>query len=269
MIMDKRADKILFDAFWSSKGWKNESDRSIPVEDFEYAKSKGVMFDPIDLDHDEALNRLQDIISRLNTKVVANAFLASLSTRRLDWRSALGSYAVFRHLPEHSFTENEIQCSICGQYETERSFDLNVLNFERMKWGGVRHSDVIYAVLDLTLFLNDTPPDPTANDLHIFESLISAIKCAPEGTSSATLHKVFPKALKANKAEREVVTGILGYCGILGTPLHPGFSTSFVPNIDRILPDRHYVDMAYPACWWSSNVGINNARLIDYFGHVL
>lgn len=32
------------------------------------------------------------------------AFLASLSTRRLDLRSALGSWAVARYLPEHAFT---------------------------------------------------------------------------------------------------------------------------------------------------------------------
>lgn len=227
------------------------------------------MFDPVELDHAKAQERLIGTIGRLSKQVVANAFLASLSTRRLDWRSVLGSYAVFQHMPQHKFCGTERHCSICGFYNAERTHDLNILNFERLKWGGVRHNQVIYAAMDLALFLEGEQPNPTNEDILIFKALISAIDSAPLGTGSAALHTLFPKAIKANKPERDVIIGILGYCGVLGTPTHPGFSSGFVPFDQRSLPDRRFVDMAYPACWWSSEDGTNKAQLSNYFGHVL
>ncbi len=47
--MDKRALKILLDAFWSPAGWKPAASRGPSAENFEYAKSKGMMFEPQEL----------------------------------------------------------------------------------------------------------------------------------------------------------------------------------------------------------------------------
>lgn len=267
--MDKRALKILFDAFWSPGGWKPPTKQGASSEGLAYAKSKRLMFDPIELDHTQTLNQLSNLVKRLNRRKVADAFLASLSTRRLDWRSALGSYAVFQHLPTHSARTDEHRCHVCGFYLRERVQDLNVLNFERFKWGGVRHDQVAYAALDLGLFLESAVPTPTAEDIQLFRTMLSAVRAAPSNATSASLHSHFAKALKSNKAERDVIVAILGFCGVLGTPAHPGFSDAFVPIKQRELPDRHFVDMPYPACWWRGEAGINQSRLIEYFGHVL
>jgi hypothetical protein len=63
---------------------------------------------------------------------VGEAFLASLSSRRLDLRSALGSYAVARFLAEHAYEDSgHGRCATCGQYEETEPEDLNVLSFER------------------------------------------------------------------------------------------------------------------------------------------
>ena len=93
--MDKRALKILFDTYWSSNGWVR-GERRLGADDFAYAKSRRVMFDPIRPTHGEAISRLHSVIHRLEPRQVADGFLASLSTRRLDWRSALGSYSACR-----------------------------------------------------------------------------------------------------------------------------------------------------------------------------
>ena len=55
----------------------------------------------------------------------------------------------------------------------------------------------------------------------------------------------------------------------LAVPGHPGYHDAFVPVGGRHLPDRHFTDMAYPACWWRGSDGVNPAALQDYFGHVL
>ncbi len=227
------------------------------------------MFDPVQLDHAEALSQLLDSIKKLDRRTVADAFLASLSTRRLDWRSALGSYAVFQHIHVHEPIDDGTRCSVCGFYMHWLDEDRNMTNFTRFKWGGVGHDQLFYAATDLALFLETAVPVPTAEDIAIFKNLISAIDAVPSKTTSAALHSDFAKVLKSNKAERDVLIAILGFCGILGSPAHPGFSDAFIAFNQRNLPDRHFVDMPYPACWWRRDVGINQSRLSDYFGHVL
>jgi len=171
--MDDRAVKTLFDTYWSPRAWKPDALRATSPDDFAYAKSKRVMFDPAHLDHGQAVEHVLGAFGRLDRRKVADGFVASLSTRRLDWRSALGSYAVFQHLASHKPQIEGRRCMVCGLYLNEKAVDLNVLNFERLKWGGVRHDHLEYAALDLGLFLegssskeftryrrtmNDSPP---------------------------------------------------------------------------------------------------------------
>lgn len=267
--VDKRAQKILFNTYWSTKGWTREEFRQLSTEDFDYAKSKHVMFDPASLSHDQVLSRLKEAIGKLSSRVVADAFLASLSTHRLDWRSALGSYVIWHALQTHAPTKDCRQCECCGLYLQETPEDFSAMNFERLKWGGVRHLYPAYAMLDLELFLLQQAPEPTSEDVEVFRKLVSSIKNAPSRVSSASIQAHLGKVLKSNKAERDCIVAILGYCGILGTPDHPGFAADFVPAGGRTIPDRRFVDMPYPACWWSRDIGINEDRLQNFFGHVL
>ena len=45
--MDKKAKSILFKTYWTSQGWKHEFETD--PTDFDYAKSKGLMFDTISM----------------------------------------------------------------------------------------------------------------------------------------------------------------------------------------------------------------------------
>ena len=267
--MDKRAAKILQETFWSPQGWRRESERAVSAEDFEYAKAKGFMFDPVHMDHAQAANAVGGLVDRLDRRTVADAFLSSLSTRRLDWRSAMGSYSVFQHLRPHQPQGTTGRCELCGFYLKGTEQDFNVFNFGRIKWGGVGHEQVAYAAMDLDLFLKNPATAPTSDDISIFRAIVTAIRSAETGVTAATLHAQFPKTLKANKAERDVIISILGFCDVLAGPSHPGFSDTFIPANGRPLPDRRFVDMAYPACWWSGDIGVNEARLEEYFAHVL
>jgi hypothetical protein len=267
--VDKRALKILLDAFWSPAGWKSDASRGPSIDDFDYAKSQGMMFDPVMLDHKQAQRELTNAIQQLDRRRVADAFLSSLSTRRLDWRSAFGSFVVFQHMSSHGELNVGGRCGICGMHLGQHEEDLNVLNFERFKWGGVRHDQVAYAALDLRLFLQEPASRPVAEDLRIFRSVIDSIRAAPAETTSAGLQAHFAKSLKSNKAERDTLVALLGFCGILGTLDHPGYSDSFVTFNEKRLPDRRFVDMSYPACWWVASSGVNEAKLEEYFGHAL
>jgi hypothetical protein len=146
--------------------------------------------------------------------------------------------------------------------------DLNVLNFERFKWGGVRHMSPLYAMLDLELLLGSGAPQPNPSDIQIFRDLIRVLEQLPSGISGAALQGKLGTIFKSNKDERDTLIAILGYCGVLSTPRHPNFAEEFVQDRQRALPHYGFVDMPYPVCWWRSEYGIDRARLNGYFGHI-
>ncbi len=268
--VDRRALKVLFDTYWTAAGWRNERSRTTPSDDFEHAKQAGVMFDPIRVSHNDIVKRAIAAVGNLERRAVADAFIVSLTSRRLDLRSALGSFAVFQHFALHPAPREREACPQCGEHSGQpHEEDLNVLNFERFKWGGVRHDQPLYASMDLELFSKLPRATPTAADIRVFRDVLKAIDDAPDKTSSAVLEKHLAKAVKSNNAERDVLIGILGYCGVLATTAHPGYMSRFVPKTDRDLPERRFVDMAYPACWWQRVDGINSEALGYWFGHVL
>ncbi len=264
--MDKKALKILFSTYWSSKGWKSDVERTTSPDDLRYAKQAGVMFDPIRVSHGDIVQRAIETRSRSNPRAIANAFLASLSTRRLELRSALGSYAVLRHFPAHEHHERRMSCPVCGGYNApDKDEDLNILSFERFKWGGVRHENPLYATFDLGWFQSLESPLPTEVDIAIFRSILKAIESVAPDTTAPQLEKALGDLLPSNKAEREVLVNILGYTGVLTTLEHAGFLNDFIRFDRRHLPPHRFVDLGYPACWWKGRHGINYGALRVWF----
>jgi len=265
---DPKALKILFNTFWSSSGWKDGKNRTIPAEDFEHAKSAGLMFPSSSFTHDEIVAKAIHVAKAITPQHVADAFLSSLGSRQLQWRSALGSYAVLSLLPEHEL-EGDRNCCTCGEHPKSDDEDWNVLNFERHKWGGVRHSQIPYAWFDLQQLKSSPPPEPSEEDIGILRTILQAVESAPSATTANKLEKRLGPLLKSNKDERGILIAILGLAGILETSEHPGFRRSFIRADQRDLPSRHFVDMAYPACWWRRTDGVNQEAVSYWFGHRL
>ncbi len=234
--MDKKAKKILFNTYWSSNGWKMGEERQITPDDFAYAKEKGLMFDPITISHDECVKRLVKLAGSISKEQVAKGFLCSLSTRRLDWRSAVSSYGIANSIIEHTYTpvetghfyENGVAlratytCAKCKDlgccvYEEYVNEDLNVLNFERIKWGGVRQGELLYTMFDLEQFAKEEIPEPSVEDITIFGGILQAVKsCKPGDYPSVLRDKLAEvEGLKSNKDERSVILEILACLGVL------------------------------------------------------
>lgn len=263
MALDKRAVSILNATFWSASGWRTNP--SVADEDFIYARSKGLMFESIELSHDEAVAAAISMVNATDRQTVTQAFLASLSSRRLDLRSALGSYAVGRHLSAHPLISSagSLSCSCCGAYAT--SDDPNILNFERVKWGGVRHTHPRYIALDLELLSVQEAPAPSGNDIAIFHSILEAARGMGPSARLSDLAKALSKLLPSNDAERRTLIGILGYAGILIDPDRPDFREQFVPASEREQTPFHKDDWPYPVQWWNGSRGVNEAAVADWF----
>jgi hypothetical protein len=259
---DPKAKRVLFDSFWSAQGWRKQTPEP---QAFEYARSKGYMFPPAPVAHDWLVKEITEFGQSLAIKDVSDAFLASLTTRRLDLRPALSSLAIARHFPVHSYSPREPQtgCAVCGG-RREGTEDLNVLNFERHKWGGVRLLDPVFIWFSLDRFKAEGGAEPTDADRELLLAVVDAISSLPE-QATATKAEAALRAIKSSKEERFAVLDMLGTCGILAPPDHPGFATGFVQDRDRSLPAQRFIDRKYPVVWWHGRDGVDQAALRLFF----
>jgi hypothetical protein len=242
--LDKKAKKILLNTFWASGGWKDRPD-AFAGENFNYAKSKGLMFDPITITHDEIVKRVHELHHVITKERVAAAFLHSLSTKKVHLRSALSSWALTSGLPLHTYGQrssvrtNYSSCGDCNFHRlmSDREYvnnDLNVLNFERVKWGGIRLNKLLYCWLDMLEVIQD---------------------CA-DNESARMLEKRWKEVIPSSKGERDVMMEIWGYAGLL---------------VPRETPRKHRgVGHDFNAvAEWQGDDGYSQEALKFYFGAFL
>lgn len=273
--MDKKAKKILLQLYWKG-GWTDEGDRHLSTEDFEYAKSKGVMFAPISIDHDACVDALIKLRDQISIEDICKAFMSSLSSRRLDLRSSLSSYFLAHKFEAHQYraivsgtsyeggvaTHSSSTCQACRDYqygmigdEAYDDADLNVLNFERIKWGGVRHGELLYTMFDLRQFAQESLAEPTQEDATILRDILQVIKnSAPDDYPSA-LEKGLNGALKSSKSERQVLIEILAAIGVLKPARY-----------DRPIKGRN--DWVFSE-YWRGEDGYDEDRVVELFGAYL
>jgi hypothetical protein len=246
--MDKKAKKILFDIYWSPKGWILEKNRKIDPIDFEYAKSKGIMFDSFSISKSELIDKLKEITNRISIQEVSNAFLCSLTTRQLELRSAIASYAnALRIVNGEKIKRWDLQ-------ENYMNEDLNVLNFERLKWGGVRHSQALYNYLDLLLFNETNIAAPKKEDAEIFRGILREIEASAKGEYPSKLRDRLKNIFKSTKDERSNMLEILGCSQIL----KPG-------SYDRPTTGRNDWNFVE---YWRGEDKYNSEAVFFYFGHL-
>jgi hypothetical protein len=262
---DRRARSALMDMHWTSAGWRSEA-RPPAGEDYRHAVDAGYLFEPVALQHDDVVDEITSVGAGVMAEAV-DAFLASLTTRKVFLRSFLPSAVVASTLPTHGFREGPESgdCAICG-FPEALTVDLNVLSFERHKWGGVRHLDLgfIWFCLDRLHVEGSTQPAPA--DRELLNTILDALRTLPPGVS-ATRAETALRPLRSNVDERRVVIETLSVCGVLQDPNHPGFLFDFVPDEDRELPGHRFAEeMGYPAAWWRSDHGVTEAAVTALFG---
>jgi len=274
--MDAKAKKILFKTYWSSKGWVDRGRRNISKEDFDYAKSKGVMFDPITISHDDCVKGILKLRDKISTDQIYKAFLCSLSTCRLDLRSSIASFYIADKLVAHQYTpvvsgnsyENgeithtSYTCLACRNFkygiighEGYTNEDLNVLNFERLKWGGVRHGEILYTYFDLYRFVEEDIPEPTIEDCMILKKILEVVASSNSADHPGLLEGRLRKVLPSNKNERKMLLEILACIGILEAQ-----------SYHRSLKGKS--DWVY-ATYWRGEDKYNMDIVDKYFGYYL
>ena len=244
--MDKKAKDILFKTYWTSAGWTDRETRKTDLEDFEYAKSKGLMFDPIILTHREFKSECEKLLSNCPIKKATSAFLSSLTNKRADFRSGIASYSNLITL---------LNAGDNNYYDNDEDDDINVLNFERIKWGGVRHGQALYNYIDLKILQTEIISEPTKIDIEIFKNILQTINNSSPTETASMLREKIKDVWNVSKNERGTLLEILGCCGILETL-----------NYDRKEPSKH--DWTFVTLWRGEDK-YNEKQVEKYFGEYI
>lgn len=213
--------------------------------------------------HRTAVEQLRLLAEVITPREVAHAFVASLSSRDLTRRSALGTYALARVLPDHPLDPHigtyATICRVCGWAQMprpEEEPDPVHLERERVKYGGVRHDHVDYALLDLSQFRALPPREPTAEDWRCLALILRTPAVLQPAAKGVDLARALKGVLPSNKVEREVLVQILGYAGILCAPDKPRFFDTFIAPDARERPNTHFADWPFPVTWWRAGQGV-------------
>ncbi len=231
------------------------------------------MFPKRSFTHDEIVEEVVNNVNLTKRSEVSSAFLESLSSGRLDLRSALGSYAVGRLLRPHKGRCSGslvVLCDVCGAHYHQRNMDVSVLNFERLKWAGVRHLWLIYIAFDLAQFRRCYQPDPEARQTGVEQmlKLLDSVSALPDKAGASDAARCIRKVVNVDESQRGTIIEILSFCGILAARQYPGFFRSFVRYGNRLLPAVPRLNFHYPACWWHARDGVNLAALKYFFPDV-
>lgn len=270
------AKKQLLDSFKWIKVDGHLKHPEITDDVFEFCKEHGYMFDPPKPEtHEESYSKLCTLLSKIDAEDVANAFLYSLSTRDLEYRSALGSYYYAVAIPNHECYGNpNFRCNICGWSNwtsgtQDRHSGLNLLSFLRCHYGSGGYGlSMHYALFDLEQFIKLPKVTPTEDDIKIFKQLLSCVSELEPGKKIGALQKLITskKIIKSNKGELQTLLGILGVCGVLSSKEHPCYIERFTYYDGSRDPVESKNDYDYPVNRWRSEDGINIERLHAVFG---
>ncbi|MDR3024886.1 hypothetical protein [Chryseobacterium sp.] len=275
--MDKKAIKILLNTIKSSQDeslrdwfdWETYM-QYITKDDFEYAKKQSVMFDQEEISHDEICRRIKKAVADINKQQVVDAFLYSLSTRQLEYRSFLSSYCIAQSVAEHSFTAspkpNEEICAVCGlhTFEFEDPIEFNTINYFKYKDGSCFDS-LIQVLFDVEQFPKHLAVKPNENDYKILNELKGIIEAAEPNDRISQLKKKISKTIKSNDEERLGLLEILGVIGILHDDAHFGYADQYVTYPEREHRPIRNDDVGYPARWWQGKFGIDNEKWKYWF----
>ena len=132
-----------------------------------------------------------------------------MTTKQVEFRSAIGSYANAMRIVNGEKVDS---CDLQEKYVDD---DLNILNFERLKWGGIRHSQTLYNYFDLNLFSKLQIDKPNKEDLEIFSKILKTVSDSQIGDYPSKLRDRLKDVYKSSKDERSNLLEILACCKIL------------------------------------------------------
>ncbi len=244
----------------------------LTTQEFEAALDAGLLFRPSvrTMSHDDIMQSIVELLARYSPRSYTDAFLASLSTHRHEFRAGLPAYASLHRLEAHAHARPDVgnYCTTCGLESDENSIHRNFLNRVRFEVGGLVGVDVATAMFHLEEHARLPKASPAPADVAIFSQILEVLASVPaDGTVKKHVSQQIAKipGFPSTPDSRQALLETLGYCGILETPEHGGMIQRFV-RLAVAPKKRHSSDWQYPVDFWTGADGLNRTALSFWFG---
>ena len=276
-MIDKKALAILKKYYLSYKPEGKPSGN-----DKENAVTSGVLVPDSAMTHDEITAEIKALSKQISLDTAAKAFLYSLSSGDMRYRSALSSLVWARSLPEHEMISNGAEktewsspvCVFCGcshGLDTKETVDWNTYNVFRYlppkQYG--REPDYTcaeYVLNDLREFVKLPAVEPCDEDYRILNGIFACVKeMKPHNMDTALLAEIRKrKFFDATGNAIHCILGILSVCGILEGAENKGFLHGYVNYTEHGM-GRDGLTF-YPLNFWRGKDGVNYQAVNEIFG---
>lgn len=217
------------------------------------------------LSHDDAVRWLLKERAAADKAQIVQQFLQGVESNQAHLRAGLSALACATHFPDHRFTvTNQFNCQVCGAFDS-LDVDFVALNRVRYLCGVVLGGDIedIAHCLQQAASLPSPPPEALRITLRIFAMLRQLPADAKPNDALKQLRKV--EGVKMDEEEARSFIELLGHCGILRTPEHPGLWQCFT-NLGLAPSSSRSSYWSYPVDFWRGEHGICADAMAYWFG---
>lgn len=227
--------------------------------------------------HNELVEYIFSVYKEADKQKYTNLFLASLSLRKLEWRSGLPVFAIMQSFPYHKFSVSENRqksqkhCLICSDYEyiMNENEDVEFIKESFIECGGIIDFSLLnyYYYMFKTNSIEDVIPKE--KDLIIFSDILDLILSSKDKdlNKKQLLSRMSEiKIFSSNIEERKLLLETLGYCSILQTDKYKGLLHQYT-NLAIAPHKTHSSDWEYPIDFWTGKDGINKEAFKFWFGN--
>lgn len=237
--------------------------------------------------HNEAICYAQNMISTINPKELAKAFLYGVAHNSPEYRTALACYYFIKNLPEHQFEKKFIGTNATGDVYSENTCEVCKYNSKlsdepKMQFWHINvdmghfyfkalipfcfnlNTAIVYLEEYKTLPL----PNCSSEDLQFFKEITALIESIPENTSPSKLRKELKNSglLKMTIEQLDAFIDMLGYLNILHTDDSFGVTVGHTKEKDMLYPLSDRSCFAHPVNRWTRKCGIDYTMIDMLFG---
>ena len=276
-MVDKKALSLLKKYYLPYKPEGTPSE-----DDIRNAVKTGVVLNESSSSHDEIVSEIKELSERISPEAAAKAFLYSLSSGDMRYRSAVSSLIWAKALPEHELVSNGVEpggwrtpmCIICGcthGLEASENIDWNKFNVFRYlppkQYG--REPDYVsaeYVLNDLREFEKLPAVEPCDEDYRILNGIFAAVSTMKSHNMDTALVAEIRKQkfIDATGNAIHCILGILSVCGILQSDEKKGFLYEFTNRDDQGY-GRDGLTF-FPLNFWRGKFGVNYDAVNRIFG---
>ncbi|MBU5352460.1 hypothetical protein KQI74_09230 [Paenibacillus barcinonensis] len=221
--------------------------------------------------HEETIQELRTLAERWTLQAAAQAFVASLWSAPMIWRSLLTGKLIASSIPDHEYKPypSSHKCQICG-LDVNDGVDISLQWYWRMTNGTPLDGNIFGHALALReMAASPEIPAPTEYDRWTLRAVLTVLRNLPPKTRYSKAADALKKAQLLPSKKIYVYRDLLetlALTGILDTPEQPGMLTAFTSYAERDKRPNTRVEVQAPLAWWDSSFGINEQNLSRIFG---